>query len=396
MSYTATTDFGSVDFVATVFSYPNGSDIGETLQQTVEHWINLSLLRDGLTAQGVACSTALGDMGQFFLSLTGPEALQPQLDLFLARLQQFHVIGWTAITQVMPKIKADGKWDPSPDPEPPPYRPWRPFLPHGMALINQRSLQFFHYPPIRLLEQTRDYLDDPVPTRWEELLIANGVPAEQQAWLYETVVDATPIAAEDDQGSKPPGGLIPIQYFPDYQKALTQLLLNTAANNADCTIPIVVYGAPPRKAFNSLFGTNIGVNTVGVAQIIPGKKTPVLGANHPYVFYATAQGFNTVGSGKFLPPPACVDATSVMKKDLAVAFWQKKMADDPTQDPQAVINAATAFWNDPAQAALVCQLVQHQGSLFYPDDSGLTYQFNVSMQQAAAYCSANGNNPCAS
>src|SRR5205823_1550959 len=109
------------------------------------------------------------------------------------------------------------KWDPQ-------GAGWRFFLPLGMPLLNQRSLQFFHYPPIRLLETMQDYLNDPVPVRWEELLAANGVAAEAERPLYEAVVDATPIAAPDDQGTQTlPDGttvhLIPIDYFHEYQKA---------------------------------------------------------------------------------------------------------------------------------------------------------------------------------
>ena len=83
----------------------------------------------------------------------------------------------------------------------PPYAPRRFFLPLGMAMLNQKALLFFHYPPIRLLDTNQDYLNDPVPVRCEELLTANGVAAADLP-LFNTVMDATPIGAEDDQGSK--------------------------------------------------------------------------------------------------------------------------------------------------------------------------------------------------
>ena len=36
-----------------------------------------------------------------------------------------------------------------------------------MAMLNQKALLFFHYPPIRLLDTNEDYLNDPVPVRWK-------------------------------------------------------------------------------------------------------------------------------------------------------------------------------------------------------------------------------------
>ena len=113
-------------------------------------------------------------------------------------------------------------------------------------MLNQRAVLFFHYPPIRLLDTNQDYLDDPVPVRCEELLTANGA-SNADLPLFNTVMDATPIGAEDDQGSKKAGdkhwGLIPIQDFPDYQRAQVELLLNLS-EHADYTVPIGFAGEP--------------------------------------------------------------------------------------------------------------------------------------------------------
>ena len=56
-----------------------------------------------------------------------------------------------------------------------------------------------------------------------------------------------------------------------------------------------------------------------------------------------------------------------MISDLAVAGWLKRMSDDPTQDPQVALAASQTDWKDPAQAATVKALVQHQGPLKYSD-----------------------------
>lgn len=275
-------------------------------------------------------------------------------------------------------------------------------------MVSQRSLQFFHYPPIRLLDTMQDYLDDPVPVRWAELLEANGVKNDQEAWLYETVVDATPIAAPDDQGSKksPKGdkhwGLIPIQYFPEYQRAMVKLLLNESQTHSGYTIPIVVYGSHPREIFQELYlgDHRLSVNVAGTAEIIPGKKTPVLGVNHPYRFYAQAQiddkdpSTGYVGSGKIVPKN-CEGVVALMKKDLAAARWQALMAENPTLDPQALIQECEAYWDAPERMEEVCKLVMHEGSLLYPHLPALDFTYGLSLHDAAGVCGPHGNNPCA-
>jgi hypothetical protein len=397
---------GREDRLQLLYSYPNGvapaTGTSWSLATTILHWFNLTLQRDGLAALKATAAIRVegpDDSPSYFLELSGPPKAALQFPEYGKRLTQFLANGWDALNNTIPQIQAAGKWDPDPDPAP--YRPWRFFLPLGMAMLNQRSLQFFHYPPIRLLETFQDYLYDPVPFRCNELLAANGVANAADYPLYSTVVDATPIAAEDDQGSKtstkgdPVWGLIPIQYFPNYQKAQIQLLLSAAARSDYYTIPLIVYGGNPRKEFNNLYGTTLGVNVAGTAEIIPGKKTPVLGANHPYLFYYIAQSANTnppvnVGSGKIVPANL-KQATTTMIQDLIVARWQKVMSDDPSQDPQAVLAAATAYWNAPAQTAQVNALVQHQGSLTYPDPNSLDFEFAISLAQAQSAAAAAGS-----
>jgi hypothetical protein len=135
-----------------------------------------------------------------------------------------------------------------------------------------------------------------------------------------------------------------------------------------------VYGAHPLATFNELYGMSLENNQVGVANIVAGKKTPVMASTHPYVFYGTAQGFDNIGSGKLVNPKG---ATAQMIKDLVVARWLKLMSDDPSQDPRPVLSSCQTYWHDPAQAATVNALVQHQGSLYYSNPTTLTFEFLV-------------------
>jgi len=373
---------GSKDRVEQLFSFPNSPTCPWTLPETVKHWFDMTLDRDGLAARGAHAAVTAGS-GGYVLTLDGPAMVQDALKGYQARLPQFLDNGWQALTTVVPKIKAEHRWDPSPDtPKPgqPPYQPWRFFLPLGMAMLNQKALLFFHYPPIRLLETNQDYLNDPVPVRCEELLTANGATAADLP-LFNTVMDATPIGAEDDQGSKKAGdtkwGLIPIQDFHEYQKAQVKLLLNPAPGRNGYTVPIAVYGAHPRDTFNELYQAKLDLKTgpTAVVEIVPGRKTPVIVSTHPYAFYVTAQGDpDRVGSGKLVNPAG---ATARMIEDLVVARWLKLMADDPTQPAERVLADCRAYWTDPARKPTVSALVRHQGSLTYSDPKTLAFTFLV-------------------
>ena len=396
-----TIPLGTVARLTPLYSYPNFPGDKSTLAQTIEHWFGMTLERDGLTAQGAKCGVSADSAGNLTLSLTGPAALGAAFALYAKRLPQFLKNGEDALNNVVPALKQQKKWDPCPDQPIASYHPWRFFLPHGMAMLNQKALLFFHYPPIRLLDVNQDYLNDPVPVRCEELLAANGVSsaspdnlASGEIMLFNTVMDATPIGAEDDQGSKNPDqckadgcpataydptfGLIPIQSFHDYQKAMVRLLLNTSATKPGYTVPIVVYGAHPLQTFNTLYNQTLANYKPATVEVIPGLKTPVIASSHPYVFYGKAQGFDKIGSG-VMPAGNVAAATSQMQLDLAIAGWLKLMSDDPSQDPAAAWKTKQAYWTGGAQSPTVTALVNHQGSLFYSDPKTLAFTFKTKL-----------------
>lgn len=392
-------NLGNEESVKLAFSYPNIPTKKQSLADTVLHWCEQMLERDGLKDKGAKAKVTISEK-QCTLELEGCDSLSSDFAIYAERLPRLLAIGLKALNEVFPTLKSKdtGRWDPENTGK------WRFFLPLGLPMVKQKSLQFFHYPPIRLLDPMQDYLQDPVPVRWEELLIANGVKTKAETRLYETVIDATPIAAPDDQGSsksdianKFKTGLIPIEYFTEYQKSLVELLLNDSHSESKFTIPIVIYGSHPRKEFEDVFlpkleageKPRLGVNKTVIANIIPGKKTPVLAANHPYRFYAAGQISETnpkeyfVGCGKLVPDnernPKDATPESIMKADLASARWQILMAEDPSQCPKKLIDSCIEYWEDETQLTQVNQLVAHQGSLFYPDPNSesLEFEFKV-------------------
>lgn len=395
---TLSISLGAQEKLERLYSYPNAPGSAESLADTILHWTKQTLARDGFAAQ--AKIRVMGS--DYFLDLDGP----PEIAAYSERLPKFLEHGWDALSIIealqKPTSKPDEPW---PDWMNPPTanKPWDPqntgtwrfFLPLGMAMANQKSLQFFHYPPIRLLDAMRDYLSDPVPVRLIELLMANGVASEQEAWLHSMVMDGAPIAAPDDQGTiyGPKGEtvhLLPISHFAEYQKAQVSLLLNTVGK--DYTIPIVVYGTPARDTFSQLYGVKLMTNQAATVEIIPGRKTAVLCSGHPYAFYAQVQ--KNVGSGS-IASDKCAAAAPTMIKDLVVARWQMEMGRNPTQDPGQVLQSCNDYWKAPEQQSKVCELVLHQGSLSYPDPNSLSFKFNLSSSDAAIRCFKQSNDPCA-
>ena len=395
---------GSLDRVKQLFSFPN-DPTDQDLDATVLHWVNLILDRDNMVDKGFVSYIVHRGETQVWLHIRAPHSEMQSLLEYQKRIPMFLSHG-KAATQVITQLKTEHtEWPPGLDPpadndvwDPQKTGKWRFFMPWGMAMINQKSLNFFHYPPLRLLEGTQDYLDDPVPVRLKELMAANGATTDAEQNLFSTVMDGAPIAAPDNQGTQyipnqPPVHLIPIQHFVDYQLAQITLLLNTSKVDPGYTVPMVVYGTPARDQFQRIFGQELKSLETLTIEIQPGLKTHVIGSNHPYAFYAIIQ--TEVGSGK-INPANCESGVQMMIKDLVVAGWQLSMAADPTQDPAAVVTNLTTYWNDPAQAAKVCQLVQHEASLYYPDPDNLAeFQFNVSMEAAATFCGNNSNNACA-
>ena len=349
--------------------------------------MNQSLERDGLIAQGAAASVQT-DGVNYTLDLRGPPPVSNALLAYTKCVPQFLENSLLAVADVGTILATNPSlWDPQ-------KNGWRLMFPMGLPLVNQRSAQLFHFPPTNLLDPSRDYLDDAVPTRWAELLQANGMTNMSDVVLMERLIDCAPIAAGDDQGTYISQVLTPTDYFRDYQLAQFALMLPPSAVNPTYTIPLVVCGAPPRAVFGSLFNVTLGVNRAMGVTIVPGTTTPVLGANHPYYFYAQAQGFDTVGDGTMIAAN-CPTAQAIMVQDLIAARWQIAMANDPSQNPQAVLAECTAYWNSPAQAPTICAMVQHEGTLFYPTGTPAVFTFNTSLAQGASFCQAKSNNPCA-
>ena len=173
-------ELGSATTLVKLFSYPNKQGSTESLADTVLHWVDQMLARDGFATKG-ACASVRVEGSKYVLGLEGPAGLQG----YVERLPRFLANGeaalgviatikrskktWPAwLKKLHPELK-DRMWDPLGTGS------WRYFLPLGMAMLNQKAVNFFHYPPMRLLDEMRDYLDDPVPVRLIELTRSKNI-----------------------------------------------------------------------------------------------------------------------------------------------------------------------------------------------------------------------------
>ena len=325
--YSVNVPLGTTQSLTTLYSYPNGQTQSQSLEQTIEHYLNQRLSRDLIGQASV--DVVLKD-DNYNAIISGDSKT---VDDYSLQLTTFLSNGEVAASAVQ-ALKKDGKWD---------DKDWRFFLPLGLSIVNQRSVQLLHFPPDYSLPD-QDYLNSKTSQRWEQLLMLNNVTAADVT-LFESILDVAPIAAPASAGSTLSDTY---SYFEPYVLKMLPLLLDLDEGASEA-LPIVAYGGPVRDWVKSYYKlTDFGVNTF---TQIPITKTndqlasstsvnaPILGANHPsYIWYAKDQGRDY--------------ALEVMKQDLISACWQASMGDNPKQAGQTVLDSCTTSWD--AQPMVVC------------------------------------------
>lgn len=148
-------------------------------------------------------------------------------------------------------------------------------LPFGLAMANVRSVQLFHFPPSEISSYT-DYLYSPTNRRWEALLIENGFDGRDRT-LVERIIDLVPIAADGGAGKQID------EYNSDYTDYVRAQLNTFLGGHRTHTPPLVGMGAPVRDWFREEFGVKQTLKPLSLIEmeIVKGRKTPILFANHP-------------------------------------------------------------------------------------------------------------------
>ena len=310
---------GSPTRVSQLFAYPNNCSAicyrNWSLAETVEHYLDQSVQRDGYPAAKVDVSDKNGEL---YATISGVP------DNYGKPLEQLLAAGDLAY-QGASKLNADGKWQ----------YDWYFFLPLGMALEIRRSVELLHFPPDYSLTQAQDYLESKTTDRWAELLEQNGVPLAQTA-AYQTIIDIAPIAAPASAGSTLADTY---SYFQPYQTNMVAQLTSRADSQVP-SLPMVAFGGPVRDWVHQQYGVTLGV--LGLGQITPvaGRSVAVLGSNHPsYIWYA-ADPENYGGDQQ----KADQAGLKVMGQDITAACWQADMGRNPGADAAATLNSCTQKW----------------------------------------------------
>lgn len=313
---------GSEQELVGLYSYPNTTTSKESLEDTIKHYLQQTVTRDGLHDSTILVGKS-GD--QYAASILAPS---PIVMDYVERIPTFLLIGKAAYTGAE-LAQQQAFWQ----------KDWRFFLPLGLPMINQRSIQLLHFPPDYSLPK-QDYLGSKTSQRWERLLEANNVPAKEVT-LYETIVDIAPIAAPAGDGAK----LEPTyRYFQDYAHALLKFLVTPAAQVKQ-TRSVVAYGVPVHKWVEQQFGLRLTVLSTGQLSLGDGIQAPILGANHPsYFWYAAAL--------------SCDLGWDVMREDLIAARWQQRISEGRHNSPHRVLEDATSYWD--ARPDKICLLTRQQ------------------------------------
>lgn len=302
---------GDKETLQVLYSHPSARDTHKNLAQTIEHYLNQRLWRDSIN-RGVA-QVSVDNRGLYYATLNGSAN---NLDDYRTKIPAFLNIGLVAARAVT-QLKAKRLWD---------EEQWQLFLPLGLAIINQRSVQLLHFPPDYSLDE-QDYLTSKTSQRWQTLLKLNAVAADQVT-LYESILDITPIAAPANAGSNLSETY---RYFEPYVVDMLSLLLKIDDGSAS-TLPIVAYGGPVRRWVEDYFKLkDFGVNRFAMVAITDEIQAPILGANHPsYIWYAKQNGRSA--------------AMAVMAQDLISACWQAKMGRDIGSDGALTLSQCSDYW----------------------------------------------------
>jgi hypothetical protein len=386
--YTLPADASSLYPDASWLPQPYAQDYPH-LAATIEHFTRQSLERGGL--DGVTVSVSLAD-GKPLVTLSGPDrdalaAFATAHQAFLAASHAPQGLAGVTLCQA-----TSGCWDPIPVAD----QPWAFFLPLGLPLVGQQAVTFLNYPPDDSLTE-RDYLDNFTMERWYAVLQSEGIAAP---YLYETIVDARPIAAS---GSSSTASTLPdiTTYFNApgtghyYVTPMIEMLATppalTGSGARPTTLPVIVLGTPARDAWATIVGQkSVGILEVGTTTL-PGaaKPTAWVASNHPDVTtYQCCPGD---------PNPNCCDGDDCSydlvpddEIDLQAACIVQGLAEDPSADPAAVKASCAALWSTdppPANQQTICIRAK------------LDYDYTTSgqcpsQQAAEAFCAAYGNDAC--
>lgn len=325
---------------ARLFTYPNDGHETQTLADTIHHWFNDSLSREGLANFLIAPA---GDDNSYAVRITvDDDQIGEQLR---AHYQAFFDIGLVGFSDA-DAFKASGGWDAT----------WKFLLPLGVPIAFANAVEVMDFPPLTLIKN-QDYLNSKTTSRWWELLIINGVSDGDKA-RYSCICDIVPVAAKASDGSVLDKSGIYNGPFDTYSLALLELL--AASQRAGAQRPLMALGMPIRTWVLRLWNLAINVGEIGTIKLRNGATCTVMASNHPSFFYYAVH--SNTGPGSEAKNIAA--GLAVLKQDIVAAAWQAKMGSDPLLDPHATLVECQKTWANRDDELI--EIVKRQGGITAP------------------------------
>lgn len=332
---------GSQDLIEDLFSYPPNCDaicfLPQSLDETIKVYLRSSLDRDGYSDTSIDVSIKNGNVNVHF---SGGGASD-----YSAALPKFLSAGKKGL-EASNILLAEGRWR---------YN-WRFYLPLGVSMVNNETVQLLHFPPDYVLEQVQDYLAANTTKRWAELLTLNGLK-KTETDRYQAIVDIAPIAAPASDGATLDGVY---RHYDQYIDALLKFWLCKPDGSVK---PMVAFGGPVREYLRARFGFSSDLLAYSEVQL-EGLKIPTLGANHPSRFYNALNSFLSDNTGDL--KGAVLYGMKIAESDLIAACWQIGAAAAPSS-AQKVLSDCRVRWNSAEKE--ICNIVVHQYFEGKPDEA---------------------------
>jgi hypothetical protein len=409
--------------VAMQAEYPSAQTLPKPYQkdypdllETIGSFTTSSLHRDGFAdAQATAAVSGEGVAAEILVTVTGTDpAIEGYATIHPAFLDGEH--GAQAILGSMDcqacgacdscngmcgpgnaGSPPDTCWDPSNAPK---KDPWAAMLPLGLPMLNQKTVLFLDYPPLPALTG-KDYLNNFTMCRWGRVMSAAGA---EDPTLYETIVDARPVAAPGSGVSSYLPQAVPTYDTADvgaqYLTPQLELLTDPTQGAERNTLPVAVFGGDAIEAWTQILGlpSEPSIPTEGVDSISGSEKqTAWVVTNHPDVTSYNCCTQDTACASPSYGPSNELQEDELI--DLQVACWLQLMGTDPSRDSTDAWTDCASRWNPdpstnppaPPPSAADARTACIQEKI----DNGNKNAVCCSWQDAWAYCEQHGDNACA-
>ncbi len=331
----------------------------------ISHYTQSSLRADGI--KGIDTVEVTHSGGHYHVKLEGNASLETMVTFGERHAQIFDKHHAQKAIRGMELLKEFRVWNPMEN-----YHvnrsktdgtsKWALYPPLGLNVMGQKGLLMMHYPPWACLQMAT--FDNAITMfRWEQLLVASGIPKEDVCF-FKTIVDINPIAAPGSGESEYPNDYFPVMmasgFFDgppdrDYLRSMLELYLTPPGwpQERKYTLPLLICGSPLydpqapawfRVSYTDILPRDqddipqVNVLQTGTFRVRPDSKreTPYMICNHMIAAGVTGRCTDH--------PETIPDIRQYEAQDLVAATFLKLYADDPDLTPQEAKKQACERW----------------------------------------------------